>query len=137
MTDADIAPVPGGNLMKLSRASRSALTGLTHLGGEKMDAPGRPAPSAAGGCLTPGAGPSARDSNQDAVTEESARSKHEADTSLPERRRKDIFLALVAAQDGGASVAESRKLVAQRCRVSEKHVRGIEEEGVEKNWALR
>ena len=54
--------------------------------------------------------------------------------SLSEDRRKDIFRALVEAQDGGASVAESRKLIAQRFGVGEQEVRRIEQEGIDQGW---
>jgi hypothetical protein len=54
--------------------------------------------------------------------------------SLPEDRRKDIFRALVEAQDGGASVAESRDRVARQFGVSERGVRWIEREGLDKGW---
>ncbi len=54
--------------------------------------------------------------------------------SLTEARRKEIFRALVEAQDGGASVAESRKLVAERFGVDEKEVRRIEREGLDNEW---
>ena len=59
---------------------------------------------------------------------------YEAERSQPEPRRKEIFLALVEAQDGGASVAESRKLIAQQFGVSEPEVRRIEQEGIDHGW---
>jgi hypothetical protein len=61
-------------------------------------------------------------------------SEHEAEKSLTEPRRKEIFLALVDAQDHAQSVAESRKTVAQRFGVSESKVRDIEREGLENEW---
>jgi hypothetical protein len=60
--------------------------------------------------------------------------EHEAEGSLSEPRRKEIFLALVDAQDQALSVAESRKVVAQRFGVSEGQVRAIEREGLENEW---
>jgi hypothetical protein len=54
--------------------------------------------------------------------------------SLSEDHRKDIFRALVEAQDGGASVAESRERVAQQFSVSEQEVRRVEREGLDKGW---
>ena len=54
--------------------------------------------------------------------------------SQPESRRKELFLALVEAQDGGASVPQSRKLVAERFGVSEQEVRSVEREGLEHEW---
>ena len=56
------------------------------------------------------------------------------ENSLSEERRKDIFRALVEAQDGGASVEESRRQVAQQFGVSEQEVRRIEREGLDKGW---
>jgi hypothetical protein len=57
-----------------------------------------------------------------------------SDEPLPEPRRKEIFLALVEAQDQGMSPAESRKVVAERFGVSEGRVREIEREGLENEW---
>jgi hypothetical protein len=56
------------------------------------------------------------------------------DKPLTEPRRKDIFLALVEAQDHGVSPAESRKMVAERFGVSEGQVRQIEREGLDNDW---
>jgi hypothetical protein len=56
------------------------------------------------------------------------------DQALPEPRRKELFLALVEAQDRGMSPAESRKLVAWRFAVSEGQVRQIEREGLDHDW---
>ena len=56
------------------------------------------------------------------------------DAPLPEPRQKEIFLALVEAQDHGMSPAASRKLVAWRFGVSEGQVREIEQEGLDKEW---
>jgi hypothetical protein len=53
---------------------------------------------------------------------------------LSEERRKEIFLALVDAQDHKMDVPQSRKLVVQRFGVSERQVRQIEREGMEKQW---
>jgi hypothetical protein len=57
-----------------------------------------------------------------------------SDEPLPEPRRKDIFLALVEAQDRKMSPAASRKLVAWRFGVSEGQVREIEQERLDKEW---
>jgi hypothetical protein len=54
--------------------------------------------------------------------------------SLPEPRRKKVFLALVEVQDGGASVTESKKIVAERFGVSEDEVSRIEQEGLDRGW---
>jgi hypothetical protein len=49
-------------------------------------------------------------------------------------RRKEIFRALVEAQDQEMSVSQSRKLIAERFNVSEMEVRKIEREGLEGRW---
>ena len=56
------------------------------------------------------------------------------DKPLPEPRRKEIFLALVEAQDHGMSPAESREAVAERFGVSQGQVRQIEREGLDNEW---
>ena len=53
---------------------------------------------------------------------------------LSEERRKELFLALVDAQDHDMSVAQSRTLMAQRFSVDESEVRLIKREGVEMQW---
>ena len=53
---------------------------------------------------------------------------------LSESRRKDIFLALVEAQDQKIGVAKSRKLMVERFGVTESDVRQIEREGIENEW---
>jgi hypothetical protein len=53
---------------------------------------------------------------------------------LPEDRRREIFLALVDAQDHEMTVAQSREAVAARFGVSEGQVRKIEREGLDNNW---
>jgi hypothetical protein len=53
---------------------------------------------------------------------------------MPEDRRKEIFAALVEAQDQAMSVAQSRKLVAERFNLSEADVRQIEREGMDGQW---
>lgn len=56
------------------------------------------------------------------------------DQQLTEDRRKEIFFALVDAQDHEIDVANSRKLVVQRFSVSESQVREIEREGMDNQW---
>lgn len=56
------------------------------------------------------------------------------DTQLSEDRRKEIFLALVDAQDQAMSVPQSRQLMAQRFDVDESQIRLIEREGLELQW---
>ena len=53
---------------------------------------------------------------------------------LSEDRRKELFLALVDAQDHEMSVAQSRTLMAQQFGVSESQVRLIEREGLQLQW---
>ena len=54
--------------------------------------------------------------------------------ALSLEQRMEAFLALVEAQDGRMTVAESRKAVAHRFGVSEEQVRTIEREGLDGNW---
>jgi hypothetical protein len=56
------------------------------------------------------------------------------DQQLTEDRRKEIFFALVDAQDHEMEVAQSRRLMVQRFDVSESQVRQIEREGMENQW---
>jgi hypothetical protein len=53
---------------------------------------------------------------------------------LSEDRRKEIFSALVDAQDHEMDVAQSRRLVAQHFGVTEGQVRQIEREGMDRQW---
>jgi hypothetical protein len=53
---------------------------------------------------------------------------------LSEERRREVFVALVAAQDAGLSVAESRARVATQFGVDEKIVAAIEKEGLKEEW---
>ena len=57
-----------------------------------------------------------------------------SENPLAEPQRKEIFLALVEAQDRGITVTESRKEVAERFGMSEIQVRTIEREGLDKRW---
>ncbi len=57
-----------------------------------------------------------------------------AEEAPPEARRKEIFMALVEAQDLGEGVAHSRKVVAERFGLSESQVKMIEEEGLDHEW---
>ena len=58
----------------------------------------------------------------------------EAPAALPEDRRKEIFEALVDAQDHEVPVKESRRLIAQRYGLSENQVWQIEREGMDNDW---
>jgi hypothetical protein len=53
---------------------------------------------------------------------------------LPDERRKEIFRTLVEVQDEGMSVAQSRKLIAERFGVTEAQVQQIESEGLDAVW---
>ena len=48
--------------------------------------------------------------------------------------RKEVFLALVTAQDGGTPVKQSRLAVAADFGISRDEVVRIEQEGVEAGW---
>jgi len=56
------------------------------------------------------------------------------DQQLTEARRKEIFFALVYAQDHEIDVARSRRLMVKRFGVSESQVQQIEREGIENEW---
>jgi hypothetical protein len=57
-----------------------------------------------------------------------------AEQTLTEDRRKDIFHALVDSQDRGTTVPESRREIARQFGVSEQQVQEIEREGLNLNW---
>lgn len=61
-------------------------------------------------------------------------SSHQVEEAPAEARRKEIFLALVEAQDQEVGVARSRRLIAERFSVAESLVRAIEEEGLDHEW---
>jgi hypothetical protein len=56
------------------------------------------------------------------------------DKPLSEDQRKEVFLALVDAQDHDMSVQHSRQHVAARFGLSEQQVRHIEREGLDNGW---
>ena len=56
------------------------------------------------------------------------------DKPLSEEQRKEVFLALVDAQDHDMSVVQSRQHVAARYGISEGQVRQIEREGLDNGW---
>jgi hypothetical protein len=56
------------------------------------------------------------------------------DQGLSEERRREIFLALVDAQDQEMTVDQSRKLIAERFGINENQVRNIEREGIDQQW---
>ena len=53
---------------------------------------------------------------------------------LTEDRRKEIFLALVEAQDHDMDVGQSRKLMAERFGATERQIQQIEREGLDQQW---
>ena len=53
---------------------------------------------------------------------------------LPEECRREIFLALVEAQDKDLGVPQSREAVARRFGLSVEEVRQIEREGLDASW---
>ena len=54
--------------------------------------------------------------------------------TLTEDRRREIFAALVAAQDGGLSVLASREQVAAEHGLTAKQLEKIEKEGLKAQW---
>ena len=61
-------------------------------------------------------------------------SQNQPARALSEPQRKEIFHALVDAQDHEMTVPQSRKAVAERFGVTESQVRQIEREGIDHNW---
>ncbi len=57
-----------------------------------------------------------------------------ADEQLGEDRRKEIFLAIVEAQDHQMGVPQSRRLAIERFGITESQVRLIEREGLDRQW---
>jgi hypothetical protein len=57
-----------------------------------------------------------------------------SDQPLSEDRRKEIFLALVDAQDHDMDVSQSRRLMVQRFGVTENQLQRIEREGIDGQW---
>ena len=53
---------------------------------------------------------------------------------LPEETRKELFRTLVDVQDQDSTVEDSRRQVAAQFRIAVDEVRGIEQEGITKQW---
>jgi hypothetical protein len=53
---------------------------------------------------------------------------------LSESQRKEIFAALVTAQDLQMTVAESRRMVCEQFGLTVEQVRQIEREGMDRGW---
>jgi hypothetical protein len=60
--------------------------------------------------------------------------EYETGEQLSEERRREIFQALVDAQDNDMSVTDSRKAIAERFGISDSQVRQIEREGLDNDW---
>jgi hypothetical protein len=60
--------------------------------------------------------------------------KRGTDKTLSQVERMELFRALVEAQDGKMTVAQSRQAVAERFGVSDQQVRRVEQEGLEAEW---
>jgi hypothetical protein len=58
----------------------------------------------------------------------------DSNSRLSKSRRQEVFLALVVAQDQGASPGASRAEVARRFGVALDGVRDIEREGLDAGW---
>jgi hypothetical protein len=58
----------------------------------------------------------------------------DADEPLPEPRRREIFLALVEAQDQEMTVAQSRKVIGERFGLTDRQLKQIEQEGLDQEW---
>jgi hypothetical protein len=56
------------------------------------------------------------------------------DNTDAESKRKEMFLALVQAQDQDMPVPQSRQIIAHRYGISETEVSGIEREGIDNEW---
>ncbi|HVL12763.1 MAG TPA: hypothetical protein VM529_09365 [Gemmata sp.] len=56
------------------------------------------------------------------------------DETIPLEQRQVIFRAVVEAQDGGTSVAESRAEAVRQFAVTEEQVKEIEREGLANQW---
>ena len=55
-------------------------------------------------------------------------------SGLSEERRKEIFLALVKAQDTTMTVLQSRETIAKQFGLNDRQVRQIEQEGLDNEW---
>lgn len=53
---------------------------------------------------------------------------------IPVERRREVFAALVGAQDSGLDVAASRRKVAAEFGLTPKTVEKIEKEGLDAQW---
>ena len=58
----------------------------------------------------------------------------QGEKEFSEHRRKEIFRALVEAQDQNLDVSQSRTLISKRFGLSEGQIRRIEQEGLDGQW---
>jgi hypothetical protein len=58
----------------------------------------------------------------------------EANDHIPLDRRREMFQALVEAQDGGVSGPDSLRYVAEKFGTTEAEVRRVEREGLDEQW---
>jgi hypothetical protein len=56
------------------------------------------------------------------------------DHEIDEERRREIFRSLVELQDREPSVSKTRSQIARQYTLTERQLRRIEEEGIEKGW---
>ena len=76
----------------------------------------------------------ARPAGHGSFSREAAMMQSNVSDNPSEAIRKEIFQALVEAQDQRMSVAESREVIAERFDISESQVRQIEQEGLDQQW---
>jgi hypothetical protein len=68
------------------------------------------------------------------MEEEAKMETGKSEIPLTESRRKEIFLALVDAQDTGLDVLRSRRMIAEKFETTEMQVQAIEREGLDHHW---
>ncbi len=56
------------------------------------------------------------------------------ETRPSEDKRKEIFLALVEAQDGHMTVTESRRVISKRFGITLDELRRVERDGLDNEW---
>ena len=61
-------------------------------------------------------------------------SQPNSEAELSEERRKEIFQALVEAQDQEMTVSQSRQLITGRFGITDSQLRNIEREGLDRQW---
>jgi len=57
-----------------------------------------------------------------------------SEAHVSEERRREIFMALVEAQDQEMPVAQSREAIAERFGISAETLQQIEREGLDNDW---